>query len=258
MNLQEKRVVLTGASSGIGLELLLKLLDKGCKVVATSRNITTKCNITNDNLYLLDCDVSSKDGVDRLFEYALSKLNDIDLFVANAGFAYYGNNDNPDWERIDKIFSTNVYSVFYAAEKMKELKGEMPYNFLVTASGMSFISIPGYTYYAATKAALRGYADSYRYELGRGQHLQLVYPIATRTNFFQAAGDIPMAWPSQSSELVVRKIIKGIERDKLDIYPSKQFVFFKAISGIFPFLVSLYNIPMRRKFISWLKSKDND
>jgi len=75
---------------------------------------------------------------------------------------------------------------------------------------MSFLSVPGYALYASTKAALRGFATAYRHELGPGQRLHLVYPIATRTAFFAAAGDdTPVPWPSQAPEVVARAIVRG-------------------------------------------------
>jgi len=52
---------------------------------------------------------------------------------------------------------------------------------------MSFYAMPGYALYSGTKFALRGFADALRYELEAGQHLQLVYPIATLTEFFSVA-----------------------------------------------------------------------
>lgn len=66
---------------------------------------------------------------------------------------------------------------------MQACYGRAPY-----ASGMAFLGIPGYALYAATKAALHRFADSYRWQMDGHRKLTLVYPIATRTAFFRAAG----------------------------------------------------------------------
>ena len=257
MDIKGKNVILTGASSGIGYDLLNQLLELDCKVIAVSRRIS-KSEIEHENLYKFDCDMSNAQNIDKVFDYALKTVDKIDIYIANAGFAYYERLGKPDWEHIEKIFKTNVFSAFYAAQKMKEIYQDSPYNIVITASGMSFISLPGYSLYSSTKAALRGFADAYRYELSKGQHLQIVYPIATKTNFFEAAGDIPMAWPSQDSALVAKKIIKGIQKDKKNIHPSYLFSTFKYFAGIMPPFVGVYNATSHRAFREWeMKNRED-
>ena len=139
------------------------LLQKGAKVIAASRKIMD-IDIDHPNLYKYACDISKKEGVDSLFEYAKTTFGDIDAYIANAGFTYYGKTNN-SWQDIQKIFSTNVFSAIYAATKLRELSENRPYNFMITASAMGFISLPGYALYASTKSALRAFGDAYRYEL---------------------------------------------------------------------------------------------
>ena len=121
MDLKNKKVVITGASSGIGLAVLRRLLEEGAVVVAAARH-TQNINIKTDNLILCSCDVSVREEVDRLFSFAVSALGTIDIFIANAGFAYYEIIDTPDWVHAQSIFDTNVLSVIYSAEKMKALR----------------------------------------------------------------------------------------------------------------------------------------
>ena len=87
MRLKGKNIILTGASSGIGLEMLPMLVAKGARVIAVARHIE---NIpqTEDLIYPFCADVSTKDGVDKLFEYAVQVLGRVDIFIANAGYAY--------------------------------------------------------------------------------------------------------------------------------------------------------------------------
>lgn len=251
MNIEGKNVVITGASSGIGYNIMVKLLEKGCKIVASSRTMS-KTNIDNPNLYKFDCDLSSAESVDALFDFAVKNLGKIDIFIANAGFAFYEKLEKADWEHLEKIFDINVFSAIYAAEKMKELYGTQPFNFVITASAIGYISLPGYALYSSTKSALRGFADAYRYELDKGQYLQLIYPIATKTNFFKAAGDIPQAWPLQEPAHVAKVVIRAIEKNKKHIHPSKIFQTFKYVSNICPPLVKIYNISSNNAFKKWI------
>lgn len=102
MNLENKNIVVTSASSGIGLELVKALLSKGCRVVAASRTIN-KDLLGQENFYPFQGDVSTPEVVDNLFTYALQTLGSIDIFVANAGFAYYEKLKDADWEHISSI-----------------------------------------------------------------------------------------------------------------------------------------------------------
>jgi uncharacterized protein len=236
MNLAGKRIVITGASSGIGLELIHILIDKGCKILAAARGID-KIDVVHRNLYTKKCDISKQQEVDDLFAYAIDVMGGIDVFVANAGFAYYERITSPDWEHIKKIYDTNVISFFYSVVKMKQLNGEKPFNFLCTASSMGFLSLPGYALYGSTKAAIHSFSEAYRFELSQNQILQVVYPIATKTNFFHNAGDSPVPWPTQSAAHVAKCIVKGIEHDKTKIFPSKTFLLTKKL---FPFTLKFY------------------
>lgn len=253
MKLEGKRAVITGASSGIGLELLKILLKKDCTVVASARQIE-KSDLSDPKLYLRNCNVSKKEDLDDLFAYSLEKMGSIDLFIANAGFAYFEKIDKPDWEHIEAIFETNVVGFIYCAEKIKELNGSKPYNFIVTASGMSLLSLPGYSLYSGTKAAIRGFADAYRFELEKGQHFQVVYPIATKTNFFSRAGNnTPVAWPTQTAETVAQSIVVGIQKNRKRIFPSKVFYATNLLNRILPFINMLYVYIYDRKFQNWLQ-----
>ena len=254
MKLNECNVIITGASSGIGYELVRLLLDRGCRVVACARQVE-RIDYESDNLYPFRCDVSVKEEVDALFAFAEEKLGTVDLFIANAGFAYYEKIQEADWNHNRAIFDTNVLSPIYAAEKMKEVCGSRPYNFVVTASAMGLLSLPGYALYSGTKAALRGFADAYRYELGKNQHFQVVYPVATRTRFFDRAGGetTPVPWPTQTPEEVAERIIAGIERDQKHIHPSKLFYATSLANRFLPFILPAYAAYYQLVFKNWLR-----
>ena len=252
MDLQGKNVVITGASSGIGLAFLKQILKMDCTVVACARNVEN-FPVQSEKLFLWKCDVSRKEEVDAFFDFAVEKLNRIDLFFANAGYAYYEKLGEPDWEHIERIFATDFESVVYQAQKMKAHRGAEPYNFLVTASAMGLLSLPGYALYSGAKAALRGFADAYRYELGRGQYFEVLYPIATKTKFFtRAAEGTPVPWPQQTPEAVARKAIRGVKRNRKHIFPSFAFRSMDILNRIFPFIFRIYVADSNKKYQKWL------
>lgn len=256
MQLNGKRAAITGASSGIGLEILKLLLANGCRVAACARHIEN-IKIENGNLFLKTCDVSKQEEIDAFFDFAEEKLGGIDLYISNAGFAYYEKIGKPDWSHAETILNTNFVSTVYAAEKMKELHGNKPYNFAVTASAMGLLSLPGYALYSGTKAAVRGFADAYRYELENGQHFQVIYPVATKTKFFGRAGNnTPVPWPTQEADTVAKRVINGIRKDKKHIFPSTTFRITDAVSRVFPFVFKIYVNINNKAFRKWLAGEE--
>lgn len=255
MNLSGKNVLVTGASSGIGLALTKQLQQHGSRVMAVARSIAG-VNFDRADVHKYACDVSVRHNVDRMFEEAAAVLGGIDVLVCNAGFAYYGPIVAADWDEIERIYRLNVFSSIYSALKMKELCARRPYRVVLTASAQSFLAVPGYALYASTKAALRSFAAAYRYELGPDQRLHLVYPIATRTGFFGTAGsDTPLPWPSQPPETVASAIVKGVENQTDDIFPSKLFRTLNALNGPLPFIHAGIAAVENRKLRSLVKRR---
>ncbi len=245
MQIAGKNIVLTGATSGIGSALLRELLKRDCTITAASRRAES-LDIEHPKLLKKRCDVSKREDIDELFSFAVQQMGTVDIFIANAGFAFYESLQNPDWAHIQSIIDTDLISVIYAAQKLKALKGSQPFSLMITASAMSWLSIPGYALYSAAKAGLRGFADAYRHELSPGQHLQMVYPIAVNTQFFHEAGS-RKPWPSQSPEHVARRMVKGLQNGKNHIYPSRLFLLARMI---FPFLLRGYVLLEHRKFLA--------
>ena len=88
--IENKNIVLTGASSGIGLEVL-KLLQKGCgnRILAVSRTASEKLFDFGENVITFDADLSTKEGIDSVFAKAEELFDKIDIYYNNAGFPYY-------------------------------------------------------------------------------------------------------------------------------------------------------------------------
>lgn len=241
MQLQDARCIVTGATSGIGLAVTQRLLDKGARVVAAARRIDgTALPQDHPNLLPFACDVSQQKDVDALFDFAEGHMEGVDLFFANAGFAYYETLTKPDWEASEAIFHTNVISVIYSLETLLTRRRQQPFFFLANASAMAYIPMPNYARYGATKAAVHHFSETARMQLQPGQTLSVVYPIATRTAFFQRANADAVPWPTQTPEETADRIIMGIENDQERIYPSRLFRLGLILFRFLPFTKSLY------------------
>jgi len=270
MDLVNKKIVLTGAASGIGLALLNMLARQQVQILAVDVNEEALKTVCNNLLQLTKgsntipvakvttyvCDLSAAENVDNLFEFAMALLGGIDLFIANAGFAYYEQIEKADWAHIEKIYQVNVFSNLYIIEKMQALYGDKPYKVAVTASAMAYIAVPGYAIYSSTKAALDRFADGYRWQMKDQRRLMLVYPITTRTNFFQSAGTaVPTPWPSQTPDVVAKAILAGIRKDRQHVYPSFLFQLILFLKRFLPthWLVQYLE---QKRMNNWLSLKD--
>lgn len=241
MELKGTRCVVTGASSGIGMETVRLLAAKGARVLAVARNTATMTEAFQGlDVAVFGADVSTAAGVDQVFSQADAVLGGVDLFLANAGFAYCEVMDQPDWPRLERIFDLNVLSPLYAFQKLRQRKGAGAFSFAVTASAMSHISLPGYAAYGATKAAVHMFGQTARYELLPGQHLMTIHPVATRTKFFDVATASYVPWPTQEAGQVARAIVRGFERGTSRVYPLRLFRVANALFALFPLLRRAY------------------
>jgi len=266
MKIQGARIVLTGAGAGIGAALLRQLCFYDCQIVAVDINETTLQDVirrisilkvkTFAKIIPFVGDISQAENIDNLFAFSVEKMQGIDIFIANAGFAYYEKLGNADWKHTEKIFQLNVFSPIYSFQKMRTLNSGKPYYFCLTASAMAFMGLAGYALYGATKAALERFADAYYQEKDDMGYLGLAYPVSTKTNFFrQADGKIaPTYFPAQSPHTVASAMINGIKKNRKRIFPSFLF----RIGYLFGSLQNLLNIPYqlyaKKLFKKWLKA----
>jgi short-subunit dehydrogenase len=264
MKIHQQKIVLTGAASGIGLALMQQLNEYtsisliAVDIHADRLNEAIR-NLKNNQNKIIPfvADLSTEVANNQLFDFALAQMGEIDIFIANAGFAYYEKVGKPDWEHIEKIFQVNVFAPMYALQKMQEINQNRPFYVLMTASAMAKLGVPGYAIYGATKAALGRFEDAYRFEKQGLGKLGLVYPIATHTNFFSATGQykVPVPFPSQTPEKVAKAMIRGILGNKRAVYPSLVFWIFRFSQWLYEFIHLPYQWYYAKVLHKWLKIK---
>ena len=234
--IENKTIVLTGASSGIGLEVL-KLLAKGTgnRILAVARHVD-KLGGFAPNVTPFACDISTQEGVDRVFQKAEELFGKIDLFYANAGFPYYEEFNYADWDRVDAMFRTNTISPIYTyAKYIRHLDGR-PGILAYTVSAIGEMAMPGYAVYSASKFGLNGFQQAIRLEKPDNLQITCLYPVATDTNFFKVANELEFEkpFPVQKPASVARKMVKGIEEGAAKVSPCGLFDFAKVLMGVVP------------------------
>ncbi|EAT12117.1 SDR family NAD(P)-dependent oxidoreductase [Bermanella marisrubri] len=249
MHYNNKNIVITGAASGIGLALTQKLAEfQGVKILATDINpISTELP---NSVICHQGDISKPEQIDGLLDLAEGELGQIDIFIANAGFAYY-EKQQASWQRIHDIFSCNTFSPIYTAQVMAE-RYSTPFQILITASFMGYHSLAGYALYSATKSALIAWADSYRWEKPDNASVSVLCPVATKTEFFQTKAPVP--WPAQTAEQVANAALKGLAKYQRIIFPSQLSQISRLINWLLPITLPFYQHIEALKFKNWLKS----
>ena len=240
--IENKSIVLTGASSGIGYEVL-KLLAKGRgnRILAVARHVDQLKGFA-ENVTPFACDISTREGVDRVFEKAEELYGKIDLFYANAGFPYYEEFNYTDWDRVDAMFRTNTISPIYTyAKYIRHLNGREGI-LAYTVSAIGEMAMPGYAVYSASKFALNGFQQAIRLEKPDNLQITCLYPVATDTNFFKVANEVEFEkpFPVQKPSTVARKMVKGIEEGKEKVSPCGLFDFSKVLMGVIPPVRTVY------------------
>lgn len=234
--LEGKHIVVTGANSGIGLEILKKLASRNNEIVAADINIDRIRSLGLENVYPLQCDISSKEGVDALIGGSAIFLEKIDTIFSNAGFPYYEAIESPDWDRIERIFATNTLSHIYTYEKFMEHLDGRKGSICFTVSAMGEMSMPGFTLYSATKYAMNGFQDAVAFERPGNITITCSYPVSTNTNFFKRASDTEIAkpFPVQTPEHVAKCMIDGVEKGRKRAYPSVLWRIAKVLFTVLP------------------------
>jgi short-subunit dehydrogenase len=253
----EAHVIVTGAASGIGEELVRQLIPSNPEIFAVDFDLAglKRLQIEFPKIHILQADLSQKSGNKEIISWITSNWNRVDFCFANAGKAEFAPAEDQNWKEMDQLFQLNVFSPIQIGLEIRQLFPTDVFRLVITASAISFWTIPGYSLYAATKSALLQWARTVWLEK-TGNWLTLVFPIATKTKFFERAGkDIPKAFPVQAPSWVATSILRGTAKGKKKIFPSPLFRGMLILTRFFRFLKKLYQLFEYQKYKKWLKNQ---
>ncbi|AKG38630.1 MAG: SDR family NAD(P)-dependent oxidoreductase [Infirmifilum sp.] len=217
---QSLYALITGASSGIGLELTRRMLKEGYQVLGTGRNKKILEQLRGefaDKFQYVSCDLAQQSCLQEIVNRARNDFGRLDVLVNNAGFAYYKPILNHTIEEVEGIFLVNTIRPVQLIISLLDI---MPPNSLVVnvVSPAAFVLLKNMTTYTATKAALHILSLELERELAsRKIRMLRVYPGATSTSFFERI-NLNTPWYSLKAETVADKILRCIKKRCRKLY----------------------------------------
>ena len=172
MELRDKTILITGASTGIGRELAIKFSSSGNRLILIARRIELLEELSllikknGSKAMVLQCDVSKREEVDKTLRVVGEKYNEINLAVLNSGVSFRTAEGEQEIDKGVMTFGVNVFGMFYMIEGLQKYsllrKGSIIAGVSSLADSRGF---PRSGYYSASKAAASIYLESLRNEL---------------------------------------------------------------------------------------------
>lgn len=179
---------ITGASSGLGLEMTQQLLDKGHRVVATARRVGALTKLAQEyggRLDIVELDLVEPRSIDSAVKGSFQRQDRIDVIVSNAGYGLFGAAEELTNEEIDRQIATNlVGSIHLIRAALPHLRRQGGGRIVQVSSEGGQIAYPGFSLYHATKWGIEGFVEAVAQEVAPfGVDFIIAEPGPTGTNF---------------------------------------------------------------------------
>lgn len=230
--LSDQVVVITGATSGIGLTTARRAARRGARLMLAARNEDALKHITNEltrqgtDVAYVVADVGVEAEVRKVAEAAIERFGGFDTWVNNAGISIFGRTEDVSLEDQRRLFQTNFWGVVHgslvAVEHLKQRGGAL----INLGSEVSDCALPLQGIYAASKHAVKGFTDSLRLELEAEEapvSVTLIKPAAMDTMFVQHAKNYlkvepKLPPPVYAPEIAADAILHAAENATRDIF----------------------------------------
>jgi short-subunit dehydrogenase len=191
--IEEQVIVITGASSGIGLATARAAVKAGAKVVLSARSdetldqIIQQIRMNGGNAIAVHADVSKRGELEQVAQAAITAFGRIDTWVNNAGVAIYGRLEEVTDEDSRKLFDTNFWGVVYGSLVALPYLRREGGTLINIGSELSDAIVPLQGMYAASKHAVKGFTDALRVEVEEVDKapvsITLIQPTAVDTPY---------------------------------------------------------------------------
>jgi len=185
----EKVALVTGSSSGIGLETVLALARDGYETFASMRDTTKSGELEfsakkeNLKIKIIQLDVDKEESIVSAIKKISSEHGRLDVLVNNAGYGQFGCTEDITIEDFRKQFETNFFSIVRIIQEVSPIMRNQKSGIIVNMSSVvGKIGLPGSSAYISTKFALEGFSECGQF----GIKTTLIEPGVIKTNFFNS------------------------------------------------------------------------
>ena len=229
--MNDKVVIITGASSGIGRALAKEFAARGARLSLGARRTELLEQLQNElqetKILITKTDVSDENDCRLLIEETIKRFGQIDVLINNAGISMRALFEELDTKVIRQLMDVNFFGTVYCSKfalpHLLKTKGSL----VGVISIAGYVGLPGRTGYSASKFAIRGFLDTVRIEnLKKGLHVLVAAPGFTAsevrkvalTNDGSQQGETPRDESKMmSSEECARHIVRAIEKRKREL-----------------------------------------
>jgi NAD(P)-dependent dehydrogenase (short-subunit alcohol dehydrogenase family) len=179
----------TGASQGLGLTLVKKLLENGYRVAASSRDAHALSQavglIDKDRFLPLAVDLNNLDCIDESIQQTLAAFGRIDVVVNNAGYGMAGTLEDIAEQDIRNIFNVNVLATIDVVKSVLPVMRSQRSGYIINIGSVAgFVGAPGWSVYSATKAAVAAFSETIALDVKEfGIRVTVAEPSGFRTGF---------------------------------------------------------------------------
>ncbi len=249
--LQDKVVIITGASSGIGRATALALARERARLVVVARRrelldqLVTEVRSRGGSAIALVLDLRLRENVETMIAGTLGQFGRIDVLINNAGFGYYGSVENTPQPVVREIFDLNFEAPLLAAQLVIPIMRAQGGGHIVNISSVAGKrGLPFSGIYCATKFALNGLSEALRLEVRNDNiDVTIVNPAGTESEFGKniRRGDVTLPFKPigyiQPAEDVAESIVSCLKSPKVEIYPYRKSRLFAWLNVLAPSLL---------------------
>ena len=231
--IDDQVMVITGATSGIGLTTARMAAEQGARLVLAARSgdaldtLASELRRKGVQVETVTADVGDPSDVERIGQAAIDRFGRIDTWVNNAGVSVYGRLEDVPVKDMQRLFQTNYWGVVHGSlEAVKRMKTRGGGALINLGSEVSDRSIPLQGIYAASKHAIKAFTDALRMELEKDDapmSVTLIRPAAIDTmftvhakNYMDKEPTLPP--PVFAPEVVARSILYAAAHPKRDVF----------------------------------------
>ena len=242
MSENQKKIWITGASSGIGKAVAEKFADEGWKVAVSARREEILREMSNHkNIFSFPLDVTEKDQIDKVFKNILNEFGDLDICLFSSGTYDPKNEKTIDTDKIKNVIGVNFFGVVDCVKTVENFyKKRKSGHISIVSSIAGYRGLPNSSGYGPSKAALTNFSESIYFDFKKYKvRVSLISPGFIKTPLTDK-NDFSMPFLKPPSFAAEKIFIGLVNSNSFEIHFPKQLTFILKFLRILPYRMYLF------------------